>query len=68
MIEVHARISYRSQLVRIGSRTFVRPVLAVFPSIGPAAPFVDLVDLGMRAVPRLPSTQVEKVMRRRLVG
>ncbi len=61
MIEVHARSSYRSQLVRIGSRTFVRPVLAFFPSIGPAAPIVDLVELGMRAVPRLPSTQVEKV-------
>ncbi len=61
MIEVHARSSYRSQLVRIGSRTFVRPALAFFPSIGPAAPFVDLVELGMRADPRLPSTQVEKV-------
>jgi acetyl esterase/lipase len=61
VIEVHARRSRRSRLVRIGSRAVVRPLLGFYPSAGPAAPFVDLVELGMRAVPRLSSTRFERV-------
>ncbi len=61
MIEVHARHSRRSALVRIGSRAVVRPVLGFYPSGGPAAPLLDLVELGARAIPRLPGTVVEHV-------
>lgn len=61
MIEVHARRSCRSRLIRIGSRVVVRPLLGFYPATGPASPLVDLVELGMRAVPRLSSTQFERV-------
>jgi acetyl esterase/lipase len=61
VIEVHARRSRRSRLVRIGSRTVVRPLLGFYPSAGPIAPFVELVEFGMRAVPRLASTKVRHV-------
>ena len=61
MIEVHARRSCRSRLIRIGSRAVVRPILGFFPSTGPAAPLMELMDVGMRALPRLASTQHEAV-------
>ncbi|CUR54943.1 putative Alpha/beta hydrolase fold-3 domain protein [metagenome] len=61
MIEVHPRSSHRSRLVRLGSRAVVRPALGLWPSVGFAAPLLNLLDVGMRALPRLPGTQVEAV-------
>ncbi|HYU84116.1 MAG TPA: alpha/beta hydrolase [Kribbellaceae bacterium] len=61
MIQVHPRQSGRSRLVRIGARAIVRPVLGFYPVSGPAAPLAELVDLGMRVLPRLSSTIVEHV-------
>jgi acetyl esterase/lipase len=61
VIEVHARRSCRSRLIRLGSRVVVRPLLGFYPATGPASPLVDLVELGMRAVPRLSSTRFERV-------
>ncbi len=61
MIEVHARFSNRSRLIRLGARTFVRPALGLWPSVRVAAPFLNLLDVGMRALPRLTDTRVEAV-------
>jgi acetyl esterase/lipase len=61
MIQVHPRQSGRSRLVRIGARAIVRPVLGVYPTSGPASHLIELVDLGMRVLPRLSSTTVEHV-------
>jgi len=61
MIQVHPRQSGRSRLVRIGARAIVRPVLGFYPVSGPVAPLAELVDLGMRVLPRLSSTIVEHV-------
>ncbi|MGD9959951.1 alpha/beta hydrolase [Nocardioides sp.] len=61
MIEIHARSSHRSLLVRIGSRAVVRPVLGLFPSSRTAACLLDLVDVGMQALPRHSEVQVESV-------
>ncbi len=61
MIEIHARSSQRSRLVRLGSRAVVRPFLGFFPSPGAVAPLLELVDVGMRALPRLASTKFVSV-------
>jgi len=61
VIQVHARRSCRSRLVRIGSRAVVRPLLGFYPATGPVAPLIDLIEVGFRAVPRLSTTEFEPV-------
>lgn len=61
MIEVHRGSSRRARVVRTAARMVARPTLAVFPVRGPIAPIRGLLDLGARAVPRLPSTEFERV-------
>lgn len=61
MIEVHERTSLRSVVVRTAARTVVRPVLHVWPVEGPLGPVRHVVDLAARAIPRLPSTEFERV-------
>lgn len=61
MIHWHVAQTARARLIRTGSRVVVRPTLGFFPSGGPVAPVLDLVDLSFRAVPRSRAVEVESI-------
>lgn len=61
MIELHEGSSCRARVVRTAARVVARPTLAVFPVRGPIAPLRGALDVGARALPRLPATEFERV-------
>lgn len=61
MIEMHGRPSRRSLVVRTAARAVAKPVMTFHPVSGPIAPLRHVIDLGARALPRLPSTRLERI-------